>query len=130
MLRQLQSLIDSTRSVDWLAPLALRLYLAPIFWMAGTTKFKNWDDTVAWFGHPDWGLGLPFPELMVFLAAGSEAAGAIALLIGLAVRWVCIPLMTTMIVAATTHWPNGWQAIADDKFCLFNCQTPALPANA
>ena len=26
-----------------------------------------------------------------------------------------------MIVAATTHWPNGWQAIADPKFCLFNC---------
>lgn len=113
--------LDSTRAADWLSPLALRLYLAPVFWMAGTTKFSSWDDTVAWFGNSDWGLGLPFPELMVFLAAGSETAGAIALLIGLGVRWFCIPLMFTMVVAATTHWQNGWQAIADAKFCLFNC---------
>ena len=121
LLLRLQALLDATRAVDWLAPLAMRLYLAPIFWMAGSAKFKGWDDTVAWFGNPDWGLGLPFPELMVFLAAGSEAVGAVALLLGLGLRWMCIPLMVTMIVAATTHWPNGWQAIADGKFCLFNC---------
>jgi uncharacterized membrane protein YphA (DoxX/SURF4 family) len=122
LLTRMQKLLDSTRAVDWLGPLAMRLYLAPVFWMAGTTKFAGWDDTVAWFGNPDWGLGLPFPALMVFLAASSEVVGAIALLLGLGLRWICIPLMVTMFVAATTHWPNGWQAIADAKFCLFNCE--------
>jgi putative oxidoreductase len=30
--------------------------------------------------------------------------------------------MITMLVAAfSVHWQHGWQAIADTKFCLFNC---------
>jgi putative oxidoreductase len=110
---RMQSLLDATRVADWLAPLALRLYLVPVFWMAGTMKIDGWEDTVAWFGNPDWGLGLPAPELMAFLATGAEVAGAIALLIGLGVRWMCVPLMVTMIVAAVSvHWQNGWLAIA------------------
>lgn len=40
--------------------------------------------------------------------------GAVALLLGFAVRWAVIPLMFTMLVAATTvHWHNGWQAVHD-----------------
>lgn len=111
-----QGLLDRTRSIDFLAPLALRLYLAPIFWVAGVEKVTSFDDIVAWFGNPDWGLGLPFPTLMAFLATATEVVGAIALLLGLGVRWVSLPLMATMIVAAVTaHWDNGWQAIADTK---------------
>ncbi|MGD8999135.1 MAG: DoxX family protein [Granulosicoccaceae bacterium] len=118
----LQGMLDRTRAVDFLGPLALRLYLAPIFWMAGKSKFDDFDSTAAWFGNPDWGLGLPFPELMAFLATTTELLGAILLLIGFAVRWISIPLMITMLVAMfSVHWENGWQAIADAKFCLFNC---------
>ena len=121
-LLQLQTLLDKTRKVDFLGPLALRLYLAPIFWMAGAGKFSAFEDTAAWFGNPDWGLGLPFPTLMAFLAAGTETLGAIMLLFGLGVRWISIPLMFTMLVAIfSVHWQHGWQAIADTKFCLFNC---------
>ena len=122
MFCSLQKLLDSTRAIDFLAPLALRLYLAPIFWMAGTSKFMSFEDTAAWFGNKEWGLGLPMPEVMTFLAAGTEVAGAVLLLLGLAVRWISIPLMVTMLVAIfAVHWQNGWQAIADTKFCLFNC---------
>jgi uncharacterized membrane protein YphA (DoxX/SURF4 family) len=110
----LQQLLDKTRVFDFLGPLALRLYLVPIFWMAGTRKLEDMESTAAWFGNPDWGLGLPFPELMAWAAALSEAGGAVLLLIGLAVRWVSIPLMVTMVVAAVTvHWQNGWLAIAE-----------------
>ena len=119
---QLQALLDKTRAFDFLAPLALRLYLVPIFWMAGTSKFNAFEDTAAWFGNPDWGLGLPFPTLMAFLAASTETLGAIMLLFGFGVRWISIPLLFTMLVAIfTVHWQHGWQAIADTKFCLFNC---------
>lgn len=98
---------------DFLAPLALRLYLAPVFWMAGSGKLNNMDSTIAWFGNPDWGLGLPFPALLAWLATLTEAVGAIMLLIGFGVRWVSLPLMVTMLVAAfTVHWQNGWLAIA------------------
>ncbi len=118
----LNGLLDRTRAFDFLGPLALRLYLAPIFWMAGKSKFDDFESTAAWFGDPDWGLGMPFPELMAFLATATEMFGAIFLLVGFAVRWISIPLMITMIVAAfSVHWVNGWQAIADAKFCLFNC---------
>lgn len=109
-----QSLLDATRAVDFLAPLALRLYLVPIFWMAGTKKLGDIESTAAWFGNPDWGLGLPFPELMAWIASLTEAGGAILLFFGIAVRWISIPLMATMIVAAVTvHLENGWLAIAE-----------------
>lgn len=100
--------------MDGLAPLALRLYLVPVFWMAGTQKIANIDSTIEWFGNPDWGLGLPAPELMAYLAAYTEAVGAMLLLLGLATRWISIPLMVTMLVAIfAVHWGNGWAAIAD-----------------
>jgi uncharacterized membrane protein YphA (DoxX/SURF4 family) len=113
-LQRLQGLLDSTRAFDWLGPLALRLYLVPIFWMAGTTKLDGWENTVAWFGNPDWGLGLPFPFLMATLAVWTEILGAVSLLLGVGVRWFCVPLMFTMIIAAVSvHLQNGWLAIAE-----------------
>lgn len=116
LLNRLQDLLDGFRALDFLAPLAMRLYLVPVFWMAGTSKLGDMDSIIAWFGNPDWGLGLPMPELMAWAAALTEAGGAILLLIGLATRWVSIPLMITMAVAAVTvHWQHGWQAIADAK---------------
>lgn len=108
-----QALLDRTRSLDFLAPLALRLYLAPIFWVSGMVKLNAFDNVVGWFGQ---GLGLPMPTLMAALATGAEIIGAVLLLLGLGVRWVSIPLMVTMVVAAVTvHWQNGWQAVASSN---------------
>ncbi|MFP5383585.1 MAG: DoxX family protein [Gammaproteobacteria bacterium] len=102
------------RHLDGLAPLALRLYLVPVLWMASTHKLDGFNDIVEWFGNSDWGLGLPFPWLMAFLATATELGGAVLLALGLGTRWITIPVMVTMVVAATTvHWENGWQAIAD-----------------
>lgn len=107
-------ILDRFRAIDFLAPLALRIYLFPIFWMAGTQKWAHIDSTIMWFGNPDWGLGLPFPALMAYLATFTEIIGAGCLLIGFAVRWISIPLMITMAVAIfSVHWANGWLAIAD-----------------
>jgi len=120
-LKRLQGWLDSTRKVDFLAPLALRLYLVPVFWVAGTNKLADADspgivdpNVVNWFGNMEWGLSLPFPAVMAFCAVGAEIFGAVSLLLGLGVRWFAIPLMITMAVAATkVHWQNGWQAVAD-----------------
>jgi uncharacterized membrane protein YphA (DoxX/SURF4 family) len=84
----LHALLNTTRHVDFLGPLALRLYLAPIFWMAGSNKLQHMESTIEWFGNPEWGLGLPFPALLAWLAALSEAGGAILLLLGLGVRYI------------------------------------------
>lgn len=114
LLVKMQALLDSTRKLDFLAPLALRLYLAPIFFMAGMNKFNSFPDTVQWFGDMMDGLGLPFPTLMAGLATGTELVGSVALVLGLGLRWMTLPMMFTMIVAiVTVHWPNGWLAIAE-----------------
>ncbi|MEX2495503.1 MAG: DoxX family protein, partial [Woeseia sp.] len=108
--------LDLTRKADFLGPLALRLYLVPIFWVAGTNKLGGMDNVIAWFGNAEWGLGLPFPALMAWLAVGTEVLGSIALLLGLATRFFAIPLMATMTVAAfKVHFENGWQAVADPQ---------------
>lgn len=109
-----QGLLDRSRAADFLAPLLLRAYLVPVFWMAGISKFNDFDATVEWFGNPEWGLGLPFPALLAFLAAGSELAGSVLLALGLGVRLITVPLMATMIVAIfTVHIEHGWLAIAE-----------------
>ncbi|GGQ31502.1 HvfX family Cu-binding RiPP maturation protein [Shewanella litoralis] len=106
---------------DGIAALALRLYLAPVLMQAGYNKLSHFDDTAAWFGNPDWGLGLPMPEVMTALAAGTELIGGALLLVGLATRLVALPMMITMLVAAfAVHLPNGWLAIADASSWLAN----------
>lgn len=103
---------------DWLAPLALRLYLTPVLMQAGWSKFMAFDNTVAWFEHS---LNLPFPTLMAALAASTELIGGAMLLLGLAVRFIAIPLMVVMLVAAfVVHWENGWLALSDASSWLAN----------
>ena len=111
-----KAIFSRLKYLDGLAPLALRLFLVPVFWMAGTQKIAGMENTIEWFGNPDWGLGLPFPALLAHLAAYTEAIGALLLLLGLATRWISIPLIITMLVAIfAVHWGNGWAAIADSS---------------
>jgi uncharacterized membrane protein YphA (DoxX/SURF4 family) len=116
-----QDIFDKIRSaVDFIGPLLLRIYIVPVFWVASNNKWNPFDSNssldsaIQWFGNAEWGLGLPFPTLMAYMAWGTEYFGAILLALGLATRWISIPLMFTMIVAAVTvHWQNGWQAVHD-----------------
>jgi len=45
-------------------------------------------------------MGMPFPFLMAYLAKGSEFFGGLLLVLGLFTRFVTIPLIITMAVAA------------------------------
>ncbi|KKO44655.1 membrane protein [Arsukibacterium ikkense] len=105
--------------LDGLAPLLLRLILAPVLIQAGWNKFSHFSDTVAWFGNSDWGLGLPLPALLASLAIAAELLGGVLLLLGLFTRLVAIPLLVTMLVAIfAVHLPNGWPAISDSSSWL------------
>jgi putative oxidoreductase len=111
---------------DGLAPLIIRLIVGPVMIVAGFNKLglSSPDATflqslladpsvVSWFGNSERGLGLPFPDLMAFLAGWSEFLGGWFIVLGLLTRFAAIPLMFTMIVAATSvHWHNGWYAVA------------------
>ena len=76
----LLDLVEKTRKFDFLGPLALRIYLAPIFIIAGWGKLMALEDTAYYFGEY---LGLPASLLMAFLAGVAEFAGGIALVLGL-----------------------------------------------
>ena len=106
--------IDKLKIVDFIAPLALRLYLAPVFWMAGVKKFSNFTSTAEWFGNDVW----------VFLVGVVEILGAVCLLLGVGVRLISIPLMVVMVVAALkVHLQNGWLAIAEGSGFFANDRT-------
>ncbi len=108
--------LDRARAFDFLGPLALRLYLAPIFILAGWSKLSALADTAYYFGES---LGLPAPMLLAWLAGMAELCGGIGLLLGFAVRLWAIPLMITMVVAATTaHWQQGWHVLPETQLMV------------
>ncbi|MGS2720628.1 HvfX family Cu-binding RiPP maturation protein [Paraglaciecola aestuariivivens] len=113
--------LNKSAVFEGMAPLLIRLYLAPVMLQAGWNKYQNFAGIVDWFGNSDYGLGLPFPYVMALLATSVELIGGALLIVGLATRWIAMPLMFTMLVAAfTVHWHNGWAAIADANSWLSN----------
>lgn len=114
-MNKMRGLLDKTRTLDFLAPLALRVFLAPIFILAGWGKLTNAGDLASYFEF----LGIPAPTLMVYVAGITEFVGGWLLLAGLAVRWAAIPLMITMAVAAATaHWENGWHVLPETQLTV------------
>lgn len=111
-LKRVQGWMDATQKIDFLGPLAIRLYLAPIFILAGMNKLSNAEGVASWFAS----LGIPAPDVMVYVAGGTEFLGGILLIGGLAVRWISIPLMFSMVVAAgAVHWENGWHVLPETE---------------
>lgn len=114
--QRLHDMLEQTRFIEGIAPLLLRVYLAPIFIIAGYGKLSGFENTVYYFGEY---LGLPFPQLMAALAGTTEFVGGWLLLFGLATRWIALPLMVTMLVAAVTaHWQFGWHALPETTLTM------------
>lgn len=106
-----QLVLQKVKTIDFFGPLALRIYLAPIFIIAGWNKLTGLEDTAYYFGEY---LGMPAPMLMAVLAGLTEFIGGLSLLFGFALRFMAIPMMFTMLVAAgTAHWDNGWHALPE-----------------
>jgi uncharacterized membrane protein YphA (DoxX/SURF4 family) len=115
LLNRLEAMFASTRELDFLPLLAIRLYLLPIFYIGAHAKLTGFPGLVEWFGNPasQGGLGMPLPLLMAILATAAETAGVVCLALGLCTRLISIPLIVTMTVAGlTVHWSHGWAAIA------------------
>ena len=79
-------------------------------------KLAAFDGVVQWFGE---GLHLPLPWLMAVLAICAEIGGGIALIFGIGLRFMAVPMMFTMIVAAATvHWQNGWHVLPESQLTV------------
>jgi putative oxidoreductase len=70
----LHKLLDKSLVFEGLAPLLLRLYLAPVMIQGGWIKYKGFVD---WSGNADYFLGLPLPFFLAFLATTAELVGYI-----------------------------------------------------
>lgn len=85
--------------------LAFRLILAYNFYTPAMKKFNNYEGIIEWFTD----MGLPAPALMAFLATATEMLAFILLPLGLATRFIAVPLIITMIVAIkAVHWEDGY----------------------
>ena len=82
-------------SLDWLAPLLIRLFFG-YFWLeTGWAKLHNLDGFTSRF--VEW--GIPFPAFSATLSAGMEFVGGLLLMLGLLTRLTCIPMIVNMLVA-------------------------------
>jgi putative oxidoreductase len=95
MVRFLESLLP-------LFDLAVRLYLANIFWKGGMVKISSWMSTVMLFTLVYEVPVLP-PEIAAYLATAVELGGSFLLAIGLAGRWAALSLFGLNIVAAISY---------------------------
>ena len=111
MLGNINTFVNSLgKQSDIVIPLAIRLFLAMVFWEAGMQKFQGGIEGFAGFVGS---LGFPAPLFFAYCAALTEVVGAVFLAVGLAVRWVVVPLAFTMVVALLgVHFDNGYLAIA------------------
>lgn len=119
MIKKIISLYDrffeNCKRFDFIALLALRVYLVPAIFVGAHSKVLGFAGTVAWFGSPvaAGGLNLPFPELFAFIATATEVCGCICIALGLFTRIFSIPMIIMMSAAgAMVHWSHGWLAIA------------------
>lgn len=96
--------------------LAVRLFWGWQFFMTGLGKLGSIDTVAPYFDS----LGIPLPYLNAYLAAGTEMAGGLFLLLGLLSRLVALPLMTTMIVALLTAHYDITSMIFEDPVAVTN----------
>ena len=97
-----EPLLDKGRDF---ALLGLRLALAYGFYGPAMMKWDDISAVAAWFGS----MGMPLPTLNAYMSASTEMAGVVLLTLGLATRFISIPLMVVMLVAIfMVHLPNGF----------------------
>ena len=86
----------------------LRFILAYGFYDPAMKKWSDISAVALWFRED---LGIPFPLLNAYMAASTEMAGVVLLVLGLCVRFIALPLMVVMVVAiVTVHLSNGFSS--------------------
>ena len=91
--------------LEYLTPafdLAIRIWVAKVFWQAGWQKIQSWDSTLALFEYE---YEVPFlsPELAAWLGTGVELAMPVLLVLGLGGRLSAVILFVLNIVAAISY---------------------------
>ena len=82
----------------------MRIAVGVIMAGHGWDKLHNVENIVKAFGS----MGLPHPEIAVYLAIAGELGGGLGLLVGLLTPIAAFGIVCVMLVAITqVHWSNG-----------------------
>lgn len=82
--------------------LAMRLWVANIFWNSGMVKIADWGNTLALF-REEYQVPVIPPEIAAVFAAGFEISCPILLTVGLASRFAVLPLLAMTAVIQFTY---------------------------
>ena len=85
-----------------LAALAIRLYVARVFLLAGLTKLDDWSLTVALFEN-EYRVPLLSPAVAAFAGTAAELVLPVLLILGLGTRFAALALFAFNVVAVISY---------------------------
>lgn len=91
-------LIDLCESLQPLAQIAARLFVAKVFFLSGLTKLRDWETTVALFTD-EYHVPLLSPELAACAGTAGELVLPVLLVLGLGGRFAALGLSVINVVA-------------------------------
>ncbi|MEZ5502363.1 MAG: DoxX family protein [Halioglobus sp.] len=92
--------------LDYLAPvvdLAVRLYVAKIFFLSGLNKFQDWETTLYLF-QEEYHVPLLSPQVAAALGTAGELGFSVLLALGLLTRFSACGLFVLNIVALVSYY--------------------------
>ena len=95
----------AARFIDALQPalaLALRIYVARVFFLSGLTKLHDWNITLALFEN-EYHVPLLSPAVAATVGTCAEIGLPVLLVLGLGTRFAALALFVFNIVAATSY---------------------------
>jgi putative oxidoreductase len=102
----LVTLIDKTiNGITFLSPLldlAIRLWVARVFWLSGQTKIQSWESTLMLFEYEYAVPVLPF-EVAAYAATAVELVAPVMLVLGLGTRLGALSLFVLNYVATISY---------------------------
>lgn len=107
----------AARGLQSLAPavdLAVRLFVASVFFKAGLTKIATWSSTVSLFEN-EYAVPLLPPEIAAFLGTGVELVFPVLLAIGLGTRFSAFVLFVFNIIAVVSYPDLGDVGLRDHQ---------------
>ena len=95
----------AVKGIEFFTPafdLAIRLYVAKVFFMSGLTKILSWDSTLSLFEN-EYAVPLLPPELAAYLGTAAELCLPPLLVLGIGTRAVALAAFAFNLVAATSY---------------------------
>lgn len=117
VLRALKAARATVRTLDFLSPLAdlaLRLYVAQVFFQAGLVKIGSWSATLSLFEN-EYAVPLLPPEAAAVMGTGVELFFPVLLVLGLGTRLAAFVLFVFNIIAVASYPDLGPVGLKDHQ---------------